>query len=193
LIPRHLPNFHQENIYAIELAKFVLKIKALRDITQWTWQTMMEFQKLFSIESVSSVNGDSWMPVYETAFDFLYRSITPHISEEGKRAYVEGGLCEDITNSSLCPAFFRSQYLDVYRVLQRNALESTSKISVKIRCNCHPGNCENCVCVKANRICGLWCHSSGKFRREKVECQNCKIFHVIKQVKKFKDYQFSDL
>lgn len=150
---------------------------------------MIDFQQLFAMDSISKVNGESWVFTFEEdaqVFDFLYHSIAPHVSEEGRQAYVDGGLCEDITNTSLCPAFFRSQYIDVFEVLQRTSQASTSKISAKMRCNCFSGNCENCACVKANRICGLWCHSGNNVRQEKVQCQNCDITKLIKQVKKYK-------
>ena len=72
LIPRHLPNFHQENIYAIELAKFVLKIKALRDImTSCIAALHRTFQKKESVHMLKV----GFVKISQTAHCALHSSV----------------------------------------------------------------------------------------------------------------------
>lgn len=176
-----------EMMFARDLATFMLKITSLRNCKAWTWQTMVDFQNLFFLKSILNVNGaTSWNYTFDNEdriFDFLHHNIGPHISVEGRLAYKAAGLCTDVTDDSLCPAYFRSQYMDVLEVLQ-NASSKVSlkkKVPSKLRCSCNPGNCVKCSCVTANRICNRWCHNKGD-AEDSIYCQNCDISKVLSSI-----------
>ena len=139
---------------------------------------MIDFQTLFNQDSMNDANGQNLLFNFvDGLYDFLYYNIAPHISTEGRIAYQNAGLCSDTTDESLCPAYFRSQFLNCFDALQNQSSSMTAKLPAKLRCMCLPGNCTNCICVKANRICNRWCHS-GNDKGDAIKCLNCGIWDV---------------
>jgi len=151
---------------------------------------MVDFQNLFELNSIGQVNGETWTFTYEDdsgIYDFLYHNIGPHISLEGRTAYQTAGLCTDIMDESLCPAYFRSQFVSVFEVLQSVSKRLTSKIPSKLRCVCLTGNCKNCVCVKANRKCNRWCHGKDDNKDCSVQCLNSDVNKIVAAIKVAED------